>query len=313
MSTKFGLIPHCAWKRNGSELAEAAGDDRAPEAVDPADQRRREQRQRVLRLERLRGRLADLRREQAAGDTRHEGREREGPELVEDDVDARRERCRLALADRRPGAAGLALTWSSAMRNISGGDDDDVAVVGGVALGDARPAHGLEPGEVGRARSPGEAAAAVREVDRDQHDVHRPGGHQRDQREVEPREADRREPDEHADAAGDRPGDEEQDGEGEVDGEVEAGRGPDPDHEQRHLSERDQPDAAVQHPEPECDHRVDRDTRKGGRPVGADRREDEEGNREEHRDRKDTHDRRPVEEGRAAANRSRPGVGVASN
>ena len=54
MSRKFGLIPHCAWKRNGSELAEAPGDDRAPEAVDAADQRRREQRQRVLRLERLR-------------------------------------------------------------------------------------------------------------------------------------------------------------------------------------------------------------------------------------------------------------------
>ncbi len=193
------------------------------------------------------------------------------------------------------------------------GDDHDVAVVGGVALGDARPAHGLEPGEVGRARAPGEAAAAVREVDRDQHDVHCTGGHQRDQREVEPREADRRQPDEHAHAAGDRPGDEEQDGEGEVDGVVEAGRGPDPDHEQRHLPERDQPDAAVQHPEPECDHRVDRDARERGRPVGADRREVRRG-QSRGTPRSQGHARSsPGRAGRAAANRSRPGVGVASN
>ena len=65
MSRKFGLTPHWAWKRNGTSWLKHAGDDRAPEAVDAADERHREQRERVLGLERLRGRLADLRGEQA--------------------------------------------------------------------------------------------------------------------------------------------------------------------------------------------------------------------------------------------------------
>ena len=46
-----GCSPHCAWKRNGTQLLEDAGDDRAPEAEDAADQRRRGQGERVLRLE----------------------------------------------------------------------------------------------------------------------------------------------------------------------------------------------------------------------------------------------------------------------
>ena len=90
------------------ELLEDAGDDRAPEAEDAADQRRRGERERVLRLERDRARHAHLRCEQAAGDAGDERRERERPELVERDVDAGGERRRLALADRRPGAARLA-------------------------------------------------------------------------------------------------------------------------------------------------------------------------------------------------------------
>ena len=52
ISRKFGLMPHCAWKMNGTSWLKHAGDDGAPEGVDAADQRRREQRERVLRRER---------------------------------------------------------------------------------------------------------------------------------------------------------------------------------------------------------------------------------------------------------------------
>ena len=108
ISRKFGLIPHCAWKRNGTQLLEDAGDDGTPEAEDAADHRRSGERERVLRLEGDRTRHPDLRGEQAAGDAGHERREREGPKLVERDVDACSERRRLALADRRPRATRLA-------------------------------------------------------------------------------------------------------------------------------------------------------------------------------------------------------------
>ena len=97
------------------ELAERAGDDGAPERVDAADQRRGEQRERVLRREAERRRLTELRGQQAAGHAGRERREREGPQLVADDVHARRERRRLALADRGPGAPGL--RWRSARRS----------------------------------------------------------------------------------------------------------------------------------------------------------------------------------------------------
>src|SRR5581483_4678645 len=84
------------------DLGEDSRDDRAPEAVDPTDQRGREQRDRVLRREALRARLRELGGVEAAGDADHEGRERERPHLVERDVDTGRERGRLALADRLP-------------------------------------------------------------------------------------------------------------------------------------------------------------------------------------------------------------------
>ena len=51
ISRKLGSMPHWAWKMNGTSWLKHAGDDGAPEARDAADQRRREQRQRVLRLE----------------------------------------------------------------------------------------------------------------------------------------------------------------------------------------------------------------------------------------------------------------------
>ena len=82
ISRKLGSMPHWAWKMNGRELAERAGDDGAPEREDAADQRRREQRERVLRREPEGRRLPELRCEQAAGDAGRERRERERPQLV---------------------------------------------------------------------------------------------------------------------------------------------------------------------------------------------------------------------------------------
>ena len=155
--------------------------------------------------------------------------------------------------------------------------------------------HRLETGEVGRVRPPGEPAAAVREVDRDEHDVDRPGGHQRDECQVEPREPDRGQPDQHADRAGDRAGDEEQDREREI----------------AWRSSRVSPSTPRSRAAPpaparsgrrgrtgcraERDHRVDRDARERRRPVRAERGQDEERDRQERRDREDANDRRPVE------------------
>jgi hypothetical protein len=50
----------------------------------------------------------------------------------------------------------------------------------------------------------GEAVAAVREVDRREQTIVRAGHHQRDQREIEARQAQRRQADQHADHAGDQ-------------------------------------------------------------------------------------------------------------
>jgi hypothetical protein len=187
-------------------------------------------------------------------------------------------------------------------------DDDDVAVVGSVVLGDARPAHGLEPREVGGVRPSGEAAAAVREVDRDQHDVHGAGRHQRDQGQVDAGESDRGQADQDPHDAGDRRRHEQQDRERQVRGEVQPGRSPHPDHEQCHLSERDQADPAAEDAEPERDDRVDRDAREGRRPVGADGRQHEEGDCEERGDREPADDGRPVEPDRDARRCGRLGA-----
>ncbi len=238
----------------GRELAERAGDDRAPERVDAADQRRREQRERVLRREAERGRLAELRCEQAAGDAGRERREREGPELVADDVHARREGRRLALADRRPRAARLRREVHGDQQEHERADDDRVAVVGGVAARDAGSADGLQARQVDRRRVAGEAVAAVREVDRRQDDVHGAGRHQRDQREVEAAQPQRRQPDQHAHDARDRAGHEQQERERHARRVRDPRRGPGADREQRDLPERDHPDAAVQRHEPCCDH-----------------------------------------------------------
>ena len=98
------------------------------------------QRERVLRLEGDRARDSDLRCEQAARDAGDEGRERERPELVQRDVDTGGERGRLALADRRPGASGLAGDVHERDQEQDRADDDGVAVVRDVADRPRRPA-----------------------------------------------------------------------------------------------------------------------------------------------------------------------------
>ena len=79
MSRKFGVDAPLRLEQEREQLVEDAGDDRAPDAEDAADQRGRGQRQRVLRLERDRARDADLRGEQAAGDAGDERREARTP------------------------------------------------------------------------------------------------------------------------------------------------------------------------------------------------------------------------------------------
>ncbi len=145
---------------------------------------------------------ADLRREQAAGDAGDERREGERPELVERDVHAGGERGRLALADRRPGAAGLARDVQQREQEHDRGDDDGVAVVRGVALARSPAcAPGGVVREVGVADRPVKPPPPFGKSVADSTIVRRAGEHQRDQREVEAREPERRQPDEHADHA----------------------------------------------------------------------------------------------------------------
>ena len=158
-----------------------------------------------------RGRLPELRREQAAGDAGHERRERERPELVERDVHARGERGRLALADRRPGAARACSRRAAARAGTSARRRRRRS---GSRRCRRPPSTGRRTGCEARRgrprRAAGEAVAAVREVDRRQHDVDGAGRHQRDQGEVEAAKPQRRQPDQHADHAGDRAGREQQ-------------------------------------------------------------------------------------------------------
>ena len=170
-------------------------------------------------------------------------------------------------------------------------DDDRVAVVGRVALRDAGPPDGLQPREVGGRGAAGEAGAAVREVDRGQHDVHGAGRHQRDQREVEAAQAEGRQADQHAHDARDRAGDEQQDRERQVGCVRDPRRRPGADREQRDLAERDHADAAVQRHEARGDHRVDRDCRQGLDPVPA-----EHGRQDEQRDAEEGDDHRAAPE-----------------
>ena len=150
ISRRFEFSPHCAWKTNGTSCWKQPATTRAPEAEDAADQRRRGQDERVLRLERDRARDSHLSCEQAACDAGDERRERERPELVERDVDAGGQRGRLALADRRPGAPRLAGDVHQREQEQERADDDGVAVVRDVRRRPGWPSHG---GRAGRERS----------------------------------------------------------------------------------------------------------------------------------------------------------------
>ena len=302
---------HCAWKRNGQELVEDPGDERAPDAEDAADQGGRGQRQRVLRLEVDRARDAVQRREQAAGDTGQERGQREGPELVEGDVHACGDRSRLALADRCPRATGFGRDVEQGDDEEDRGDDDDVAVVGGVAHRHLRPPDVREPRQVRARRMAGEAAAAVREVDHRQHHGRGGGEHQRDQREVEAGEANCRQADEHADRHHDRSVDDQQQRERDRGRVREARADPAADREQSDLTEGDHPDPSVEQAEAERGDRVDGHARERRDPVGA-------GDRRQHQERYEEQDRRgdqaaralPVDDGRAGPRRAAPSVPV---
>ena len=203
ISRRFELIAPLRLEEERQELLEDAGDDGAPEAEDAADQRRRGERERVLRLEGDRARNSDLRGEQTAGDTGHERRERERPELVERDVDACGERRRLALADRRPGATRLGGDVHEREQEHERADDDGVAVERDVARCaiDGRRTGGVLVVSAPVAERPvkppppfGKSVTASTIVDG-------AGEHQRDQREVEAGEPQRRQADERADHA----------------------------------------------------------------------------------------------------------------
>ena len=87
---------------------EERGDDRAPQVVDATEQDDGEQHDRLLDGELVGGHAVGG-GDDATGDAGDGCREGECPELVERGVDAGRDGGELGLAERRPGAPGLAL------------------------------------------------------------------------------------------------------------------------------------------------------------------------------------------------------------
>ena len=156
----------------------------------------------------------------------------------------------------------------STSRNISRGDDHRVAEEGWVALAD-RGSPDRVPAER-RLGVPEEAAGPVREVGGRQHDRDRPGEHQRDQRQVEPAHAQRRQADDraehhrdHARHAAARSGTAAPVANSSRAATHAAER------QDRDLPERHEPDAAHQQASPSADDRVDRHGREDLEPVRA--------------------------------------------
>ena len=87
---------------------------------------------------------------------------------------------------------GLPLMCQAATRNMIADDDDGVAVVGVVALGDAGPGTELKPDAL-RVSNPQKPRPPFGNLTDDQQQRDRAGGHQGDEREVQAAQAQRRE------------------------------------------------------------------------------------------------------------------------
>ncbi len=204
-------------------------------------------------------------------------------------------------AQARP---GLPATCSSASRNRIGAHDHRVAVERDVSDRPGRPAHRRRARRQrpGRRAAP-EAAAAAGEVVHRQHDRRCAREHQRDQGEVQAGEPECRQADEHADRARDPAGGEQEQRKRQRRRIGEPRADPAADREQRHLAERDHPDAAVEDAEAERCDRVDGNARRSGDPVGAgDVRDAPQGEREQADD-DDGADDRPTLHARHRAHR----------
>ena len=120
---------------------------------------------------------------------------------------------RLALADRRPGAARLAADVPQRQREHQHRDDDRVAEVGGVAARDVGPAHAPAlPNE--DSVWPRNPAPPLGKLVGSSATLIAAGHHQRDQREVEPAQPQRRQPDQRAQHRRDQPGGQQHEREG---------------------------------------------------------------------------------------------------
>ncbi len=188
--------------------------------------------------------------------------------------------------------------------------ENDVPVIGRVALGDVGPPHRERAREVAGCFSTCEPTAPVREVDHRQDDGRRPREHERDERQVETREPQCGKPYQHPYCARDRPDEQYQHRKRELRRVGESGPRPAADREQGDLAERDHPDPAVQEPEARCDHGVDGDARQRGDPVRTEEaRQPEQREQQEAENDQTAHDRAPVDRSRPASEGSPVALG----
>jgi hypothetical protein len=207
-------------------------------------------------------------------------------------------------------AASLSRIAAQARRDVDQRDqqhhrhhDDRVAVERGVRRGDVGPADRADRQRVGG--DPGEAAAAVREVDHVQDDRRRARGHQSDEGQVEPLQAQHRQPDHYRDRGGHRPGDQQDERERDRRPVGDPRRHPGADREQRDLTERDEADPPVEEPGAERDHRVDGDPGRNCQPVRARQRRHQDQRAGEQDGDHDGADERPALDPQAVGHRPR--------